>query len=95
MAYHQETDPLFLGMTRPPMAFGVTYTFLLLNGMTTAILFLATHSLSIWLVGIPIHIVGYLACIKDPRIFELWRVKLLQTPPNRNRHHWKSNSYRP
>ena len=88
-------DPVFLGMTRPPMAFGVTYTFLVLNGMATTIAFLALNSLWAWLIGIPVHLIGVIACLKDPRFFDLWRVKLMKTPNNRNRRLWRCNSYSP
>lgn len=88
-------DPLFLGMTRPPMVAGVTYTFFVINGMMTTIIFLASNSLWAWLIGIPIHVAGYLMCLQDPRIFDLWRVRLLKTPACRNRPFWLSNSYRP
>ncbi len=77
------------------MAFGVTYTFLVLNGMATTIAFLALNSLWAWLIGIPVHLIGVIACLKDPRFFDLWRVKLMQTPNNRNRRLWRCNSYRP
>ncbi|MAZ77301.1 MAG: type VI secretion protein [Legionellaceae bacterium] len=88
-------DPLFLGMTRPPMVAGVTYTFFVINGMATTIIFLGSGSLWAWLLGIPMHVAGYLLCLKDPRIFDLWRVKLLKTSTCRNRSFWHCNSYRP
>ena len=37
MGIHE--DPLFAGVTRPAMAMGVTYSALLINGMTTVELF--------------------------------------------------------
>ena len=90
-----EMDPLFLGMTRPPMVLGVTYTFFVINGMVTTIAFLALNNLFAFLIGIPVHIIGYLLCLKDPRIFDIWRVRLLKTPMTRNRGFWKANSYIP
>ena len=88
------TDPLFLALTRPPMAFGVTYTFFVINGMIALIAFLATNSFLAPLVGIPVHVIGYLACLKDPHMFELWRVAA-KTGRAPNHHHWKANSYQP
>lgn len=90
-----EIDPLFLGMTRPPMVMGVTYSFFVINGMVTTISFLALNNLFAFLVGIPVHIVGYLLCLKDPRMFDIWRVRLLKTPMTRNRRFWSANSYSP
>ncbi len=90
-----DVDPLFIGMTRPPMAMGVTYSFLVLNLMITVITFLALNNLIAFLMFIPAHAIGYLMCLKDPRIFELWRVRLMKTPPNQNHRFWQANSYRP
>ena len=90
-----EVDALFLGMTRPPMAFGVTYTFLVINLMAATMAFLALNSLFAFLIGVPVHIAGYLLCLKDPRLFDIWRVRLLKTPPNRNQAYWRANSYSP
>jgi len=38
-------DPLFVGATRPPMRWGVTYSALLANGVFTMELFLLTKNL--------------------------------------------------
>ncbi|MEM7284458.1 MAG: type IV secretion system protein VirB3 [Pseudomonadota bacterium] len=86
-------DPLFLGMTRPPMALGVTYTFLVVNGVSSTIAFLGLNSLWAWLMALPIHALGVMACLKDPRFFDLWRVFLTKTPRNRTFGYWRSNSY--
>ena len=90
-----EIDPVFLAMTRPPMLMGVTYTFFVLNGTITTIVFLAANDLLAFVVGIPVHTIGYLLCLKDPRIFDIWRVRLLKTPRTRNRSFWNANSYIP
>ena len=90
-----EIDAVFLAMTRPPMFMGVTYSFFVVNGTVTVIAFLAANNLFAFLIGIPVHVIGYLLCLKDPRVFDLWRVHLLKTPPTRNRSFWSANSYRP
>jgi len=90
-----EIDAVFLAMTRPPMFMGVTYTFFVINGTVTTMVFLAANNLLAFLIGIPVHIVGYLLCLKDPRIFDIWRVRLLKTPNHRNRGFWNANSYIP
>jgi len=90
-----EIDAVFLAMTRPPMFMGVTYTFFVINGTATTMVFLAANNLLAFLIGIPIHTFGYLLCLKDPRIFDIWRVRLLKTPSNRNRPFWQANSYLP
>ncbi|RLA54433.1 MAG: type VI secretion protein [Gammaproteobacteria bacterium] len=90
-----EIDPVFLAMTRPPIFMGVTYTFFVINGTLTTIVFLAANNLLAFVIGIPVHMVGYLVCLKDPRIFDIWRVRLLKTPTCRNRGFWNASSYAP
>jgi type IV secretion system protein VirB3 len=64
-------DPLFVGLTRPPMRYGATYTALMLNGLVTMEAFLVTKNLLTLLVFLPVHGVCVLLCLRDPRIFEL------------------------
>ena len=45
-------DPLFVGATRPPMRWGVTYTALLLNLVFTMEMFLLTRNLLTLLLNI-------------------------------------------
>jgi len=54
-------------VTRPAMAMGVTYSALLINGMTTVELFLLTKNLLWMLVCIPIHGIFWLVCKNDAR----------------------------
>ena len=64
-------DPLFAGVTRPAMAFGVTYSALLANAIVTVELFLLTRNL-LWLaVCVPVHGVFWLLCLNEPRFFDL------------------------
>ena len=64
-------DPLFVGATRPPMRFGVTYAALVFNMIFTLEAFLATRTLlTLWL-GAPIHGVCALLCARDARFFDL------------------------
>ena len=54
-----DIDPVFLAMTRPPMFMGVTYTFFVINGTVTTIVFLAANNLFAFLIGIPVHVVDH------------------------------------
>jgi len=88
--------PLFLGMTRPPMVAGVTFNFFIINGGLSVFAFLGTGELPWILLGLPFHFVGYLICLKDPNIFEVWAVKLLKCSKCLNRKYWSNtNSYQP
>ena len=73
-------DPLFAGVTRPAMAMGVTYSALLINGLTTVELFLLTKNLLWMLVCIPIHGIFWLVCKNDARFFDLQRAVFRHYP---------------
>jgi type IV secretion system protein VirB3 len=42
-----------------------------------------------------LHGLGYLACLRDPRIFELWRVRASRCRRVANARFWGCNSYTP
>ncbi|MGO9265318.1 MAG: type IV secretion system protein VirB3 [Candidatus Binataceae bacterium] len=90
-------DPLFAGVTRPAMAMGVTYSALLINGMTTVELFLLTKNLLWMLVCIPIHGIFWLVCKNDARFFDLLFLWGRTRGPGLigNARFWKANSYSP
>src|ERR1700727_2243608 len=79
-------DPLFAGVTRPAMAMGVTYSALLINGLTTVELFLLTKNL-LWM----------LVCKNDARFFDLLFLWGRTRGPGLlgNVRFWKANSYSP
>ena len=64
-------DPLFVGATRPPMRWGVTYAALMFNMVFTMEIFLVTRNLLTLLVCVPIHGVCALLCARDARFFDL------------------------
>jgi type IV secretion system protein VirB3 len=64
-------DTLFVGVTRPALALGVPYAALLLNALVTLELFLVTRNLAWLLVCLPLHGLAWLACLAEPRFFEL------------------------
>ncbi|HVS75541.1 MAG TPA: VirB3 family type IV secretion system protein [Steroidobacteraceae bacterium] len=64
-------DPLFVGATRPPMRWGVTYSALLFNLVFTLEAFLVTRNLLTLLAALPIHGASVLLCGRDARYFDL------------------------
>ena len=64
-------DPLFVGVTRPPMRWGVTYSALLLNMVFTMEVFLLTKNLLTLLIAVPLHGICALLCLRDARFFDL------------------------
>ncbi len=88
-------DVLFVGVTRPAMRFGVTFSALLLNALVTLNVFLFSGNLLVLLMAGPIHGVCVLLCARDPRIFDLLRVWARTGLGGhfRNRRHWRCASY--
>lgn len=87
-------DPLFQGLTRPPMALGVTYTYFAINAMICMVAFINTKSFMSFLLGIVIHGFGYLLCLKEPRAVELWLLRMKWGFRSYNRvYHSNTNSY--
>jgi type IV secretion system protein VirB3 len=90
-------DPLFVGATRPPMRWGVTYSALLFNMVFTLEAFLVTKNLLILLVAAPIHGVGMLLCARDARFFDLLLLWTRTRLPAlfANYRVWQASSYSP
>jgi type IV secretion system protein VirB3 len=90
-------DPLFVGATRPPMRWGVTYSALLFNLVFTMEAFLLTKHLLTLLLAAPIHGLSMLLCARDARFFDLillWgrtRIPAAMT----NLRLWTASSYSP
>jgi type IV secretion system protein VirB3 len=90
-------DILFVGATRPPMRWGVTYAALLANLVLTMEAFLLTRNLLTLLLCAPVHGVCALLCARDPRFFDLglmWartRLSALATTLSL----WQASSYSP
>lgn len=90
-------DPLFVGATRPPMRWGVTYSALLFNMVFTLETFLLTKNLLTLLMCAPIHGVCMLLCARDPRFFDLLVLCARSRLPAlfANWHLWKASSFSP
>jgi type IV secretion system protein VirB3 len=90
-------DPLFVGATRPPMRWGVTYSALLVNMVFTMEAFLLTKNLLVLLLAAPIHGVCMLLCTRDARFFDLIMLWARTRLPAMLANHrvWKASSYSP
>ena len=91
------SDTLFVGATRPPMRWGVTYAALIFNLVFTLELFLASRNLLALALALPIHGVSALLCAHDARFFDLlllWgRTRFVTLLGNGL--YWKASSYSP
>lgn len=88
-----KADTLFLGLTRPPMLFGVSYAFTLLNFLLCIILYLIYVQFKFIFLIFPIHLVGYYLCSKEPLFIELIQIKVSKCMSVPNKSHYKSNCY--
>lgn len=90
-----QADPLFQGLTRPPMLLGVTYMFFLVNGVFSLIAFIHTSNFVIPFVVAPmLHGIAYLICMREPRAIELFVLKTNKGMKCANkRYHGYTNSY--
>jgi type IV secretion system protein VirB3 len=91
-------------LTRPQMFAGVTMNFFIINLMVTTIAFLILRNLLITnglflvaflLVPVVMHVIGYFASLREPRIFDLWITKVSKCPRVPNFKRWGCNSYAP
>lgn len=90
-----ERDPLFVALTRPQMFAGVTYSYFVANAIVATELFLIFKSVWALVAALVIHLVGVLACLREPRFFDLWLARVSRCPRVRNHKIWQCNSYRP
>lgn len=87
--------PVFRALTRPQMFAGVTYSFFVINAAVTTEAFLMTRSFLALPIAVLVHIAGYLACLREPRIIDLWITKVSRCPRVPNWRRWGCNSYAP
>ena len=87
--------PVHRALTRPQMFAGVTMNFYIINMMVSTIAFLILKSWWFVPVALVMHLVGYFASLREPRIIDLWVTKVSQCPRVRNYARWGCNSYAP
>ena len=90
-----QVDPLFQGLTRPPMVLGVSYLFFVINGTITLLSIINTQNFVVLMVIAPfVHGVGYMICLREPRAIELAVLRYAKCWRCRNRkYHSYTNSY--
>lgn len=72
-----ETDPVFLGLCRPAMLFGVSYLWMTLEMLIWLIYFVQSDGkFGVMIPGaLATHLIGYLACTKEPRFMEILMIQ--------------------
>lgn len=93
MSGQVNSDPLFIGLTRPSMIFGVSIQYAMLNLMVGVTLFIQKTSIYILFIAGVVHLFGYILCFREPRFMELYlnyAAKCNQCP---NKSYYGANSY--
>lgn len=90
-----DRTPVFTALTRPQMFAGVTYSFFVINAVIAAELFLIFRSVWVLPFALVVHGIGVLLCLREPRIIDLWLLRVSRCPRVRNYKLWRCNSYRP
>ncbi|XVN42883.1 MAG: VirB3 family type IV secretion system protein [Candidatus Rickettsia vulgarisii] len=93
MAGKLTSDPLFVGLTRPAMIFGVSIKFFALNIILCMSLFIYGNSIYNLLFGGIAHLVGYIICFKEPRFIEILLNKSSKCSGCPNSSYYGANSY--
>jgi type IV secretion system protein VirB3 len=88
-----KTDSLFIGLTRPPMLFGVSYMFVIANFMACMMLYVGTTEFKYMASMLPIHGIGYYICSKEPLFLELIKVRGEKCSRCKNKLYHGANSY--
>jgi type IV secretion system protein VirB3 len=88
-----EADMLFLGLTRPPLLFGVSYTFALLNFMVCLLAFIITNKFMYFFAALPVHMLGYYLCSKEPLFLDLFLIRSSKCSRTKNKFFHGANSY--
>lgn len=88
-----KSDPLFVGLTRPTMIFGVSLQFAVLNMMIIAMLFIQTSNFKVLFIGVALHGVGYYISFREPRFIEIYINKLVRLNNCRNKDYYGADSY--
>ncbi len=65
-------DDLYVGLTRPALAFGVPYAAVLATGILTTEAFLLSRNLLTLALVFPLYGACRLLTANEPRFFELW-----------------------
>lgn len=87
------SDPLFVGLTRPTMFLGVSFTFALLNGFINIIAYINAPSIKVIFIAVVLHMIGYIICFKEPLFLELYLKRGETGTRCKNRRFHGANSY--
>lgn len=88
-------DPLFVGLTRPPMLFGVSYSYFILNVGVNMVVYIMANDFRYLLLAVIVHFIGYYICSKEPLFIDLFMVRSQKCSRCKNKFYHGANSYDP
>lgn len=94
MSGQLSSDPLFVGLTRSSMIFGVSIEYAMLNLMVSVTIFIQKSSIYIIFIAAIVHLIGYLLCFKEPRFMQLYLNYASKCNQCSNKSYWGANSYK-
>lgn len=86
-------DPLFVGLTRPTLLFGVSQMFVILNSFVWIGYFIVLSDLRGIVALVICHTIGYVICSKEPLFVELFMIKMQKCNKCPNKLYHGANSY--
>lgn len=86
-------DPLFVGLTRPTLIFGVSIQYAMLNMIVSVVGFIQTSDFRVVFAACILHAIGYILCFKEPRFMELYINKFQRCNQCSNKMYYGANSY--
>jgi type IV secretion system protein VirB3 len=89
------TDPLFVGLTRATMIFGVSFKFFFLNFFVSLLSYINFPGPLVIVVALGLHLFGYIICFKEPLFLELYINKSQRCMKTVNKLYHGANSYDP
>ncbi|MDE2933022.1 MAG: VirB3 family type IV secretion system protein [Chloroflexota bacterium] len=89
-------EPLYLGLTRPSMLFGVPASMAIFSLVIVLGIWFNTEEEAVLLLILPLHGAAWMMCREDERIFDLAMAWLdAELRGGRTRGHFRARSYGP
>ena len=94
MAGRIKVDPLFLGLTRSAMVFGVSFLYFGLNMMISVSYFVMFSDFKAVIFAVVAHLAGMIVTKKEPMAVEMIMIKIQKCNGGANKSYYKGlNSY--
>lgn len=88
-----KADPLFVGLTRPTLIFGVGIQYAMVNMLICLTYFINSSDFKVIPIAFVVHMIGYVLYFKEPRFMELYINKFSRCNQCTNRSFHGGNSY--